>query len=231
MSFIKKLTSQKPAPTTTFETKFRQITCLAGGGVALVAMVLLLIALAGYDAVYVWSSIAVGICPAVFFGLAFLRYMMPSNRLVGRLSDASVWLVLFGLYTAIELIVVRVAVSENGSIVTAWVTFGLVAFFSAFFLIAALASTRKFRLFGSFAFLLMTFAPLFGIVDLIRSFFFAPALVVILLVLAMAAFAASPVIFWFFDKYNWQMKVFYILMAAGTLCSVLIPVLYAFAGR
>ena len=152
MSFFKKLTSQKAAPTLDSDKKFRQITCLAGAGVAFVAMLLLIIRLAGFDAAYVWSSIALGLGLMAFFGLAFLRYMMPNNRVIARFSDASVWLVLFGVYSPIELILVRQAMYENGSIVTGWVTFGLIAFFSAFFFICALASTRKFRLLGSFAF-------------------------------------------------------------------------------
>jgi len=231
MSFIKKLTSQKPAPTLECDKKMRQITCLAGAGIAFVSMLLLIIRLAGFDAAYVWSAIALGVGLMAFFGLAFARYLLPNNRLIARLSDAAVWFVLFGVYTPIELIVVRQAMYENGSIVTGWVTFGLVAFFSAFFLICALASTRKFRLFGSFAFLVMVFAPLFGLPDLLNAYYFAPALVIVFLVLMMACFAATPIIFWFFDKKDWQMKVFYILMAAGTLFGALIPVIYAFAGR
>ena len=44
------------------------------------------------------------------------------------------------------------------------------------------------------------------------------------------AFAATPIIFWFFDKRAWQMKVFYILMAVGTLASSLMTVLYVLIG-
>ena len=231
MSFFKKLTSQKPAPASEFDKKFYQITCIAGAAVAFVAMVLLIICLAGFDAAYVWSSIALGVGLLAFFGLAFLRYMMPNSRVIGRFSDASVWFVLFGVYTPIELILVRQEAYENGSIVAGWVIFGLIALFSAFFFICALASTRKFRLFGSFCFIVMAFAPLFGISGLMNAYAFAPALAIILLVLTMAAFAATPIIFWFFDRRAWQMKVFYILMAAGTLLGALIPVIGVLAGR
>ena len=231
MSFLKKLTSQKAAITDPSDRKFCQITCLSGGGVALVAMVLLIIRLAGYDPTYIWSSIALGIGLAAFFALAYLRYMWQDNRLVARFSDASVWLVPFGVYTPIELILVRKDLYENGSIVCAWVTFGLIALFSFFFLLASLASTHKFRLFGSFVFFLMAFSPLFGIYALLNAFYFSHFLLYLLLILTMLCFAATPIIFWFFDKYAWQRKVFYILMAAGTLCGALIPVLYAFCGR
>lgn len=233
MSFFKKLTSQKPAPTLECDKKFRQYTCLAGAGVAFLSMLLLIICLAGHgnDGTYVWSAIALGVGLMAFFGLAFARYFFEGNKLIARFADASVWFVLFGVYTPIELILVREEVYENGSIVAGWVIFGLIALFSAFFFICALASTRKFRLFGSFCFMVMAFAPLFGLHGLLNAYYFAPALSVIFLILTMACFAASPVIFWFFDKYDWQMKVFYILMAAGTLFGALIPVIYVFAGR
>ena len=230
MSFLKKLTSQKPAPQNACDKNFYQYTCIAGAAVAFVAMVLLLICLVGYGATYVWSSIAL-LGPVLFFGLAYLRYMMPNNRVVGRFSDASVWLVLFGVYTPIELILVRQEMYENGSIVAGWVIFGLIALFSFFFFICALASTRKFRLFGSFCFIVMAFAPLFGLAGLMNSYLFAPALSIVFLILTMGCFAATPIIFWFFDRRAWQMKVFYILMAAGTLFGALIPVIGVFAGR
>ena len=231
MSFFKKLTSQKPAPTLECDKKIRQITCLAGAGVAFLAMVLLIIRLAGFESTYVWSAVALGVGMMAFFGLAFARYFFAGNKLIARFADASVWFVLFGVYTPIELILVRQEAYENGSIVAAWVIFGLIALFSAFFFICALASTRKFRLFGSFCFLVMVFAPLFGIPGLLNAYFFAPALAIIFLILTMACFAATPIIFWFFDKYDWQMKVFYILMAAGTFFGALIPVIGVFAGR
>ena len=62
-------------------------------------------------------------------------------------------------------------------------------------------------------------------------FYFAPALGMILMVVAVLAFAASPVIFWFFDKYAWQMKVFYLLLAGGTFAASLLTLLYAICGR
>lgn len=231
MSFFKKLTSQKPLPELECDKKIRMITCLAGAGVAFISMLLLIIRLAGFDATYVWSAIALGVGLMAFFGLSFARYFFAGNKLIARFADASVWFVLFGVYTPIELILVRQEAYENGSIVAAWVIFGLIALFSAFFFICALCTTRKFRLFGSFCFLVMVFAPLFGLPGLLNAYFFAPALAIILLILTMACFAPTPIIFWFFDKYDWQMKVFYILMAAGTLFGALIPVIGAFAGR
>lgn len=230
MSFIKKLTSQKPAIADPAEKKFCLITCIVGAAVSFVSMVLMLIMLAGYDPTYVWSSLALGLGVTAFFVLAFLRHYMPDNKIIGRVSDASVWLVLFGVYTPIALMPIRQDLYENGSIVCGWVIFGVIAFFSLFFLIAALATTVKFRLVSGLAFLLMAFAPVFGTSALLNSFFFAPALPIVLLWVAMLAFAATPIIFWFFDRFAWQRRVFYILMTVGTLASACLSVIWAFAG-
>ncbi|MBQ8350697.1 MAG: hypothetical protein IJY20_01470 [Clostridia bacterium] len=208
-----------------------QLVCLVGGALALVTSVIMLITLAGFNAIYVWSALAFGIFLVAYFALAYLRYTLPHNKLVARISDASVYLTLVGAYTPITLILVRGDVYENGSIVAGWVMFGLVAFFSLLFLIASLCSTRKFRMLGSFFYILMACSLPFGIYALLNAYFFAPALSVILMVLCMLTFGASPIIFWFFDSKKWQMLVYYILMAAGTLCSALTILLWIFLGR
>lgn len=231
MSFFRKLTAVKPTDVGENEKKLYSILCLAGGGVALVAAVLLLILLAGFGSAYVWSALALGLCLILYFGLALLRYCLPHNKLVARLSDAAVYLTLVGAYTPIALLLVRLDVYENGSIVTGWVIFGIVAFFSLLFLIASLCSTRKFRLLGSFVYLLLSFALVFAIPALLNAFAFAPALGVVLPILAMLAFAASPVIFWFFDSKPWQMTVYYSLMVGGTFFAALTTLLWTFFGR
>ena len=221
MSFFKRLTAVKPTDIAANDKKFYQITCLAGAGVAFVTAVLMLIMLAGFAPVYAWSAVAFGLCLVAYFLLAFFRYMLPHSKLIARLSDAAVYLTLVGAYTPITLILVRMHLYENGSIVAGWVMFGLIAFFSLLFLIASLCSTRKFRLLGSFFYLLMACCLPFGIFALLDAFFFAPALAVILMAICMLTFGASPIIFWFFDSKKWQMKVYYILMASGTLSAAL----------
>ena len=231
MSFFKKLTAVKPTDIEAADKKRYQIICLVGAALALVTAILMLILLTGFAPVYVWSALAFGIFLAAYFGLAYFRYAVPHSKLLARLSDASVYLTLVGAYTPIFLILVRLHVYENGSIVTGWVLFGLVAFFSLLFLIASLCSTRKFRLLGSFFYLLMACSLAFGIVALLDAFFFAPALAVILMAVCMLAFGASPIIFWFFDNKKWQMTVYYILMAVGTFSASLMTLLWVFFGR
>ena len=232
MSFLKKLSATKAAPATEKDKKFYEITCLAGAGIAFVSMVILLILLAGYDPTYVWSTLALGIFSLIFFGLAFCRYFLAGAvPFLDRIGDASVYLLLFGAYTPIQLILIRTSLYENGSIVTGWVTFGITAFFCALFFILSLVFPRKFRFTGSIVFFLLTFSLLFGAADIFNVFYFAPALGIIFMVVAILAFAASPVIFWFFDKHAWQMKVFYILLASGTFAASLLSLLYAICGR
>lgn len=231
MSFFKKLTAVKSTDIAAGDKKFYQITCLSGAAVALITFVIMLITLAGFGAAYVWSAIAFGLCLIAYFVLVFFRYQLPHNALLARISDASVYLTLVGAYTPISLLIVRLHLYENGSIVTGWVMFGLVAFFSLLFLIASLCSTRRLRLLGSFFYLLMACSLPFGIYALLDAFFFAPALPIVLMAVCMLAFGASPVIFWFFDSKKWQMKVYYILMATGTLSAALMTLLWTFLGR
>lgn len=230
MSFLRKLTAQKPMETSESNKRFYQITCIAGGAIALIAMIITLIATRGTYASYTWAALFLGLGSAAFYALAYLRYMMPHNRLLGRFADASVYLTVFAAYAPLQLILIRPALYENGSIVIGWVSFGLVAFFSLLFFIVSLCSLHKFRLFGSFIYLVMAFSPLFGVLSLMRALSFAPVLAVILMCLMILAFAATPIIFWFFDRYKWQMKVFYILMAVGTLLASLMTVLYVLIG-
>ena len=231
MSFFKKLTAVKPIDIAAKDKNFYQITCLCGAGIALVTAVLMLIMLAGFAPVYAWSAVAFGVCLMAFFGLAYFRYMVPHNNLIARFSDAAVYLTLFGAYTPITLILIRLDLYENGSIVAGWVMFGLIAFFSLLFFIASLCSTRKFRLVGSFFYILMACCLPFGTIALLNAYFFAPALAIILMAICMLAFGASPVIFWFFDSKKWQMKVYYILMASGTLSAALMMLLWMLCGR
>lgn len=230
MSLLRKLTAQKPLETSESNKKFYQYTCIVGGAVALLSMIIALIATRGTYASYAWGALLLGFGSAAFYALAYLRYMMPSNRLLARFSDASVYLTVFCAHAPIQLILIRPAIYENGSIVAGWVTFGVVGFLSLLFFIASLCSTHKFRLFGSFIYLVTAFSPLFGIFSILNAYAFAPALGVILMSVSILAFAATPIIFWFFDKRAWQMKVFYILMAVGTLASSLMTVLYVLIG-
>ena len=117
-------------------------------------------------------------------------------------------------------------VYENGSIVCGWVTFGLVAFFSLLFLVVSLIAIRKARMFGSFVYMLMALSIVFGLSPLMNAITIAPTLAVVLMAISALSFAATPVIFWFFDKKGWQMKVFYILMAVGTFSASLLSALY-----
>jgi predicted membrane channel-forming protein YqfA (hemolysin III family) len=231
MSFFKKLTAVKPTDIEAADKKRYQILCLVGAGIAVVTMILMLICLVGFGPVYTWSSLAFGVLLGAFFGLAYLRYMMPHNKLVARFSDAAVYLTLVGAYTPITLLMTRLDVYENGSIVAGWVIFGVVAFFSLLFLIAALCSTHKFRLLGSFFYILMAAGLSFAIPALQNAFLFAPVLGIILPILCMLAFAASPIIFWFFDSKKWQMTVYYSLMVGGTAISALMVILYTLIGR
>lgn len=231
MSFFRKLTAVKPTDVGENEKKWYSILCLAGGGVALVTAVLLLILLAGFGAAYIWSALAIGLCLLLYFGLACCRYRLPYNKLVARFSDAAVYLTLVGAYTPIALLLVRLDLYENGSIVAGWVIFGVVAFFSLLFLVASLCSTRRFRLLGSFVYLVLSFALIFAIPALLNAFAFAPALGVILPILTMLPFAASPIIFWFFDSKPWQMTVYYSLMVGGSFFAALTTLLWAFLGR
>lgn len=230
MSFFKKLTAVKPTDIEAADKKRYQIICLVGAALAVVTMALILTQ-AGFAPVYTWSALAFGIFLGAYFGLAYCRYAVPHNKLIARLSDASVYLTLVGAYTPITLMMARLAPYENGSIVAGWVIFGLVAFFSLLFLIAALCSTRKFRLLGSFFYILMAASLSFAIPALQNAFLYAPVLGIILPILCMLAFAASPIIFWFFDSKKWQMTVFYSLMVGGTGLSALTVLLYTFFFR
>ncbi len=224
--------TQKTAEVSVSDRLFYTVACAVGGGVALVASVILLIGLAGFGATYVWSTLALLLGSAAFYVLAVLRYHLTGNLLVRRFSDASIYAALFGAYTPLFLILVREALYENGALVTAWVSFGLVSFFAFFFFVTSLCADKKFRLTGSFFFLLMALSPVFSYGDLVtRIFTHAPALPVILITVAMLAFASTPFIFWFCDKRAWQFKVFYILMAVGTTASALLPVIWVFCGR
>ncbi len=228
MSFLRKLTAQKPPETSECNKKWYQYTCVAGGAVALLSMLIALIVTRGTYASYTWSALLLGFGSAAFYALAYLRYSMPENRLLARFSDASVYLTVFSAHAPIQLILIRAAMYENGSIVAGWVTFGVVGFLSLLFFIASLCSTHKFRLFGSFIYLVTAFSPLFGIFSILTAYTFAPVLGVILMAVSILAFAATPIIFWFFDKKEWQMKVFYILMAVGTFAASLMTLLYLF---
>ncbi len=231
LGFFKRLTAQKTAEISPADKLFYQITCAAGAFFALVSMILLLIQLSGYDPTYVWSAIALGIGSVIFYALAALRYQFSGSKLVARFADASVYLTIFAVYTPIALILVRQALFENGSIVTGWVTFGLIALFSVVFLLVSLITTgTKLRMTGSFFYILMAFSLLFSIPDLLNAYFFSHVLMFLLMIPTILAFAATPIIFWFFDGKAWQMKVFYILMAVGTLTASLISVIWAFCG-
>lgn len=231
MSFFKKLTAVKPTDIEANDKKFYQISCLAGAGVALVTFVIMLITLVGFGPAYTWSTLAFGLFLLAYFVLAFFRYQLPHSKLLARFSDASVYLTLVGAYTPAALLMIRQDVHENGSIVAGWVLFGLIAFFSLLFFITSLCSTKKFRMLGSFIYMVMACSIFFGIFAMLNAFFFAPALGVILMAICALAFAASPVIFWFFDSKKWQMKVYYILMGVGTLSAALMNLLWVFLGR
>ena len=84
---------------------------------------------------------------------------------------------------------------------------------------------------GSFIYMVMACSIFFGIFAMLNAFFFAPALGVILMAICALAFAASPVIFWFFDSKKWQMTVYYSLMVGGTAISALMVILYTLIGR
>ncbi len=230
-SFFKLLSANKTAEVSFADKLFYQITCGAGALFALVSMLLLLIQLGGYDPTYTWSAVALGVGSFLFYGLAALRYQFPTIKILGRFADASVFFTLFAAYTPITLILVRQALFENGEIVTGWVTFGLIALFSAvFFLTSLILTGTKFRMFASFVYILMALSLLFSIPALLKAYFFSHVLIYVLVILSMLLFAATPIIFWFFDSKAWQMKVFYILMAVGTLAASLISVIWAFCG-
>ena len=227
--FYKRLTPEKPQPTAA-DKKFYQITCIAGAGVALVSMILLLIFFRGLGATYTWSALALGLGSLFFYGLAYLRYEMPNLDILNRAADAAIYATVFAAYTPLQLVLVRFDRFDTASNVAAWVMFGVVTAFSAICFISSMAAKRKFRILSSFLYILMAFSILFGVVALCRACFFAPWLAVILMIVAILAFAASPVIFWFFDRRDWQMKVVYILTATGTFASALLAVLFAICG-
>lgn len=227
--FYKRFSAQKPQPSAS-DKKFYQITCIAGAGVALLSMILCLIFFRGLGGIYAWPSIALGVGSLLFYAAAYLRYEMPNFDILNRAADAAVYLTVFSALTPLQLILIRLDLYEAGSSVCAWVSFGLVAFFSAVFFICSLASKRKFRLLGAFFYLLMPFSLLFGAGALCRAFFFAPWLAIVLMIVAILSFSASPVIFWFFDRRAWQMKVVYILTAVGTFACSLMTVLYGICG-
>ena len=230
-SLFKRLSANKTAEISASDRLFYQITCGAGALFALVSMILLLVQLGGFDPTYTWSAVALGVGSILFYALAALRYQFPSIKILGRFADAAVYFTLFAVYTPIFLILVRQDLFENGSIVTGWVSFGLVALFSAAFLLISLIATgTKLRMFGSLIYILMAFSTLFSIPALLNAYFFSQVLMYILVILAALVFAATPIIFWFFDGKAWQMKVFYILMAVGTLVASLISVIWAFCG-
>ncbi len=231
MSFLRSLKPTKPAEVAAGDKKFYQITCLAGGGVALVSMVLLLIRLAGFGAAYVWSPLALGLGCGAFFALSYLRYQYPKMPVLQRFADASVYFTIFGAYTPLALLLIRLDLYENGSIVCGWVLFGVIALFSLLFFVASVFSERRFRLTGALCYILMAFSLLFGVYALCNALFFSHFLAIFLMIVTILAFAASPVIYWFFDRHAWQMKVYYILVAVGTFSAALMTILYAFLGR
>lgn len=227
--FYKRLTPEKPQPSTA-EKSFYQATCIAGGAIALISMVLLLIFFRGLDAIYTWSAIALGIGSLLFYALAFLRYAAPNLDILQRAADAAIYLTVFAAYTPLQLVLIRLDLYENGSIVCGWVSFGLVAFFSAICLVFSLASKRKFRMTSSFVYMLMALSLLFGVFALMNALSFAPWLAILLMCVAVLAFGATPVLFWFFDRRAWQMKAVYILTVIGTLACSVMAVLYAICG-
>lgn len=226
MSLLNKLTAQKSTEIAAKDKKFYQITAIVGAAVALVAMIVMLIAARGLAARYAWSAIALGLGSLAFYGMVCLRYEMPKDRLIARIADAAVYFTVFAAYTPLQLLLIKDDVYENGSIVCGWVSFGLVAFFSLAFFVASVVATQKLRLFGSFVYMLMALSLVFGVAPLMNAIIFAPALAVVLMAISALSFAATPVIFWFFDKKGWQMKVLYILMAVGTFAASLLSVLY-----
>ena len=226
MSFLRSLTSQKSTDIASSDKKFYQITAIVGGAFALLAMLFTVIMTAGFKASYIWSALALGLGSAVFYGLVYVRYMMPKNRLIARVADAAVYFTLFAAYTPLQILLIKDALYDNGFITMGWVMFGLVAGFSFLFLVASLCSVNKFRMLGSFFYILMALSIVIGAHPLMNAINFAPVLGVILAALAALAFAATPVIFWFFDRFAWQMKVFYILMATGTVLSSVLTLLY-----
>lgn len=227
--FYKRLTPVKPQPNTA-DKKFYQITCIAGAAVALISMILLLIFFRGLGATYTWSALALGLGSLFFYALAYLRYELPNLDILNRAADAAIYATIFAAYTPLQLVLVRFDVYEVGSNVCAWVMFGLVAGFSAVCFIFSMASKRKFRLTSAIVYFLMAFSILFGAPALCRALFFAPWLAIVLMIVAVLAFAASPVIFWFFDRRDWQMKVVYILTAVGTFAASLLAVIFAIGG-
>ncbi|MBQ8859497.1 MAG: hypothetical protein IJ012_06905 [Clostridia bacterium] len=226
MSLLHKLTAQKSTEIAAKDKKFYQFTCIAAAAVALITMVIVLIAARGLAPHYAWSAIALGVGSLAFYGMAYVRYEMPNNRLIARIADAAVYFTVFAAYTPLQLMLIKDDVYENGSIVCGWVTFGLVAFFSLVFFVASVIATQKLRLFGSFIYMLMALSIIFGLFPLMNAINFAPALAVVLMAITALSFAATPVIFWFFDKKGWQMKVFYVLMAVGTVSASLMTALY-----
>ena len=226
MSFLRSLTSQKSTDITPSDKKFYQITAIVGGAFALLAMILTVIMTAGFKASYIWSALALGLGSAAFYALVYLRYEMPKNRLIARVADAAVYFTVFAAYTPVQILLIKDALYDNGFMTMGWVMFGLVAGFSFLFLVASLCSVNKFRMVGSFFYILMALSIVLGVQPLMNAINFAPVLGVILAALAALAFAATPVIFWFFDRKAWQMKVFYILMAVGTVLSSALTLLY-----
>lgn len=230
MALLKSLTPAKALPQTERDKKYFFILDVVGGGVSLLTMVILCIALAGFDPTYVWSAVAFGLGGLLFYGASFARRFL-GGELFGRLADASVYALLCGIYTPIQLILIRQAQYEHHSVVAGWVTFGVTAGFCALFFILSLCSKRKFRLTGAFFYLVLVFSPLFGLYPLLNVYFFAPALMIILLVVMLAALVATPILFWFFDRFPWQMKVVHTLFVVGTVCAALLPLFYVFFGR
>ena len=225
----KRLTPVKAEPSAA-DKKFYQITCIVGGAIALLSMVLLLIFFRGLDAAYTWSALALGLGSLLFYAPAYLRYMAPNLDILQRVADAAIYLTVFAAYTPLQLVLIRLDLYENGSIVCGWVTFGLVAFFSALCLGFSLASKRKFRMTSSFVYMLMAFSLLFGVFALCNALSFAPWLAIALMCIAVLSFASTPVLFWFFDRRAWQMKAVYILTVIGTFSSALMAILYAICG-
>jgi hypothetical protein len=119
--FYKRWTAVKPMPSPA-DKKFYQITCLVGGGVALLSMILLFIFFAGLHAAYTWSALALGLGSAIFYALAYLRYELPNLDILQRASDAAIYLTIFSAYTPLQLLLIRLDLYENGSIVCGWVS-------------------------------------------------------------------------------------------------------------
>lgn len=231
MSFLQKFTAAKPMPEGK-DKSFRQIVCLVGAGISFATMVVMLIMLAGFDPTYVAASLLFGLGSVAFYVLNYLRLMFEGkSAVVNRFADASVYLLITATYAPLQLILTRQALWDNNTILAGWLTFGLTAFVCAFFFIAALCSQRKFRMFGGFMFIVAAFSLLFCARDLMNALFALPVVALVLMSVAILAFAATPILFWFFDKKTWPMKVNDVLFVVATIASSVLTLLYVFLCR